>query len=117
MLVTNKLPVQVFIESAESCRLVSEALMSLVSVLLSTVSQVIAGQGLDVSFALFSPSGRPLLSDVRRSDGIHMWIDILKGELNIKPDKIYFSVCFQYREKQNMSEITLIIVIKSSNQM
>ncbi|XP_075889262.1 transmembrane emp24 domain-containing protein 1-like [Nelusetta ayraudi] len=34
--------------------------------------QVIAGQGLDVSFFLFSPSRHPLLSDVRRSDGIHI---------------------------------------------
>ncbi|KAF1379620.1 hypothetical protein PFLUV_G00177930 [Perca fluviatilis] len=34
--------------------------------------QVIAGSGLDVGFALISPSGHRLVSDFRRSDGIHM---------------------------------------------
>ncbi|XP_051245380.1 transmembrane emp24 domain-containing protein 1a isoform X1 [Dicentrarchus labrax] len=34
--------------------------------------QVIAGSGLDVGFALISPSGYRLISDFRRSDGIHM---------------------------------------------
>ncbi|XP_070779819.1 transmembrane emp24 domain-containing protein 1a [Enoplosus armatus] len=34
--------------------------------------QVIAGSGLDVGFALISPSGYRLVSDFRRSDGIHM---------------------------------------------
>ncbi|XP_029015954.1 transmembrane emp24 domain-containing protein 1a [Betta splendens] len=34
--------------------------------------QVIAGSGLDVSFALMSPSGYRVSSDSRRSDGIHM---------------------------------------------
>ncbi|XP_067426598.1 transmembrane emp24 domain-containing protein 1a [Thunnus thynnus] len=34
--------------------------------------QVIAGSGLDVGFALISPSGYRLASDFRRSDGIHM---------------------------------------------
>ncbi|CAK6963129.1 transmembrane emp24 domain-containing protein 1-like [Scomber scombrus] len=34
--------------------------------------QVIAGSGLDVGFALISPSGHRLASDFRRSDGIHM---------------------------------------------
>lgn len=62
--------------------------MSLLSVLLRVVSQVIAGPGLDVSFALFSPSERPLLSDRHRSDGIHMWVDLLKGESSIKLDPI-----------------------------
>ncbi|XP_040918700.1 transmembrane emp24 domain-containing protein 1a isoform X1 [Toxotes jaculatrix] len=33
--------------------------------------QVIAGSGLDVGFALISPSGHRLVSDFRRSDGIH----------------------------------------------
>uniref|UniRef100_UPI0037E857FD transmembrane emp24 domain-containing protein 1a n=1 Tax=Semicossyphus pulcher TaxID=241346 RepID=UPI0037E857FD len=34
--------------------------------------QVIAGSGLDVGFSLISPSGYRLVSDFRRSDGIHM---------------------------------------------
>ncbi|XP_070704509.1 transmembrane emp24 domain-containing protein 1a [Pempheris klunzingeri] len=34
--------------------------------------QVIAGSGLDVGFALVSPSGYRLVSDFRRSDGSHM---------------------------------------------
>ncbi|XP_010728691.3 transmembrane emp24 domain-containing protein 1a [Larimichthys crocea] len=34
--------------------------------------QVIAGSGLDVGFVLISPSGYRLISDFRRSDGIHM---------------------------------------------
>ncbi|XP_072224703.1 transmembrane emp24 domain-containing protein 1-like [Leuresthes tenuis] len=34
--------------------------------------QVIAGSGLDVGFALISPSGYRLISDFRKSDGIHM---------------------------------------------
>lgn len=34
--------------------------------------QVIAGSGLDVGFTLISPSGHRLVSDFRRSDGIHM---------------------------------------------
>ncbi|XP_059204584.1 transmembrane emp24 domain-containing protein 1a [Centropristis striata] len=34
--------------------------------------QVIAGSGLDVGFALLSPSGYRLVSDFRRSDAIHM---------------------------------------------
>ncbi|CAN9505615.1 unnamed protein product [Ophioblennius macclurei] len=34
--------------------------------------QVIAGSGLDVGFTLISPSGHPLVSDFRKSDGIHM---------------------------------------------
>lgn len=34
--------------------------------------QVIAGSGLDVGFTLISPSGYLLVSDFRRSDGIHM---------------------------------------------
>ncbi|XP_041812368.1 transmembrane emp24 domain-containing protein 1a [Chelmon rostratus] len=33
--------------------------------------QVLAGSGLDVGFALISPSGYRLVSDFRRSDGIH----------------------------------------------
>ncbi|XP_028268871.1 transmembrane emp24 domain-containing protein 1a [Parambassis ranga] len=33
--------------------------------------QVIAGSGLDVGFSLISPSGYRLVSDFRRSDGIH----------------------------------------------
>ncbi|KAM9391586.1 transmembrane emp24 domain-containing protein 1-like [Pholidichthys leucotaenia] len=34
--------------------------------------QVIAGSGLDAGFVLISPSGHRLVSDFRRSDGIHM---------------------------------------------
>ncbi|XP_023260132.1 transmembrane emp24 domain-containing protein 1-like [Seriola lalandi dorsalis] len=34
--------------------------------------QVIAGSGLDVGFALISPSGHRLVSDFRKSDGMHM---------------------------------------------
>lgn len=34
--------------------------------------QVIAGSGLDVSFVLISPSGHRLISEFRKSDGIHM---------------------------------------------
>uniref|UniRef100_A0AAW0PWX2 GOLD domain-containing protein n=1 Tax=Mugilogobius chulae TaxID=88201 RepID=A0AAW0PWX2_9GOBI len=34
--------------------------------------QVIAGSGLDVGFSLISPSGHRLVSDFRKSDGIHM---------------------------------------------
>lgn len=34
--------------------------------------QVLAGSGLDVGFSLISPSGHRLVSDFRRSDGIHM---------------------------------------------
>lgn len=34
--------------------------------------QVIAGSGLDVGFALISPSGYRLVSDFRKSDGLHM---------------------------------------------
>lgn len=34
--------------------------------------QVIAGSGMDVGFALISPGGYRLVSDFRRSDGIHM---------------------------------------------
>lgn len=34
--------------------------------------QVLAGSGLDVGFALISPNGLKLVSDFRRSDGIHM---------------------------------------------
>uniref|UniRef100_A0A8C9ZIN7 Transmembrane p24 trafficking protein 1a n=1 Tax=Sander lucioperca TaxID=283035 RepID=A0A8C9ZIN7_SANLU len=40
--------------------------------------QVIAGSGLDVGFALISPSGYRLVSDFRRSDGIHM-VDLTEG--------------------------------------
>uniref|UniRef100_A0A8C9ZNN9 Transmembrane p24 trafficking protein 1a n=1 Tax=Sander lucioperca TaxID=283035 RepID=A0A8C9ZNN9_SANLU len=39
---------------------------------------VIAGSGLDVGFALISPSGYRLVSDFRRSDGIHM-VDLTEG--------------------------------------
>lgn len=86
--------------------------MSLVSLLLPIVSQVIAGPGLDVIFALFSPSGRPLLKDVDRSDGIHMLVDPLKGEFSVNRDEIDFSVRFLYREKRNVSKITFIILPK-----
>ncbi|KAJ0057892.1 hypothetical protein NL108_003037 [Boleophthalmus pectinirostris] len=34
--------------------------------------QVIAGSGLDVGFSLISPSGHRLVSDFRKSDGLHM---------------------------------------------
>uniref|UniRef100_A0A672ZFK1 Transmembrane emp24 domain-containing protein 1-like n=1 Tax=Sphaeramia orbicularis TaxID=375764 RepID=A0A672ZFK1_9TELE len=34
--------------------------------------QVLAGSGLDVGFVLISPNGHRLVSDFRRSDGIHM---------------------------------------------
>ncbi|KAM6966291.1 transmembrane emp24 domain-containing protein 1a [Tautogolabrus adspersus] len=34
--------------------------------------QVIAGSGLDVGFSIISPSGYRLVSDFRRSDGLHM---------------------------------------------
>ncbi|XP_078124782.1 transmembrane emp24 domain-containing protein 1a [Sander vitreus] len=40
--------------------------------------QVIAGSGLDVGFALISPSGYRLVSDFRRSDGTHM-VDLTEG--------------------------------------
>ncbi|KAA8585215.1 transmembrane emp24 domain-containing protein 1a [Etheostoma spectabile] len=40
--------------------------------------QVIAGSGLDVGFALISPNGYRLVSDFRRSDGIHM-VDLTEG--------------------------------------
>ncbi|KAK2833331.1 hypothetical protein Q5P01_017220 [Channa striata] len=40
--------------------------------------QVIAGSGLDVGFALISPNGYRLVSDFRRSDGIHM-VDPTEG--------------------------------------
>lgn len=33
--------------------------------------QVIAGSGLDIGFTLISPSGYRLVSDFRKSDGIH----------------------------------------------
>lgn len=109
MLVTNKLPVHVFIESAESSDVTG----------LSSAVYCVTGD----RWARPGRELRPLLPQrtptaLRRPQiwwnshvGWHM-----KGELNIKPDKIYFSVCFQDREKQNMSEITLIIVLKSSNQ-
>lgn len=44
----------------------------------SFLLQVIAGSGLDVGFALISPRGYQLVSDLRRSDGIHMCVDDLK---------------------------------------
>lgn len=34
--------------------------------------QVIAGSGLDVSFSLISPNGHRIISEFRKSDGIHM---------------------------------------------
>uniref|UniRef100_A0A669CJQ1 Transmembrane p24 trafficking protein 1a n=1 Tax=Oreochromis niloticus TaxID=8128 RepID=A0A669CJQ1_ORENI len=38
--------------------------------------QVIAGSGLDVGFILLSPTGHRLVSDFRRSDGIHTWVSV-----------------------------------------
>ncbi|XP_070836834.1 transmembrane emp24 domain-containing protein 1-like [Chaetodon trifascialis] len=40
--------------------------------------QVLAGSGLDVGFTLISPSGYRLVSDFRKSDGIHM-VDATEG--------------------------------------
>lgn len=45
----------------------------------SSLLQVIAGSGLDVGFALISPRGYQLVSDFRRSDGIHMCVDYLSA--------------------------------------
>ncbi|KAK5856172.1 hypothetical protein PBY51_007787 [Eleginops maclovinus] len=45
--------------------------------------QVIAGSGLDVGFALISPSGYRLVSDFRRSDGIHMVDSTEDGEYRL----------------------------------
>lgn len=43
--------------------------------------QVLAGTGLDIRFTFLSPRGDPLAFDLHRSDGIHMWVVTLKGEL------------------------------------
>lgn len=40
----------------------------------SVFLKVIAGSGLDVGFALISPSGYRMVSEFRRSDGIHVWV-------------------------------------------
>lgn len=45
--------------------------------------QVIAGSGLDVSFSLISPSGHRLVSEFRKSDGIHMVDSTVDGDYRI----------------------------------
>ncbi|XP_053300114.1 transmembrane emp24 domain-containing protein 1a [Pleuronectes platessa] len=45
--------------------------------------QVIAGSGLDVGFALFSPSGHQLVSDFRQSEGIHTTTPTENGDYRL----------------------------------
>lgn len=45
--------------------------------------QVIAGSGLDVSFSLTSPTGHRLVSEFRKSDGIHMVDSAEDGDYRI----------------------------------
>ncbi|XP_026208260.1 transmembrane emp24 domain-containing protein 1a isoform X3 [Anabas testudineus] len=45
--------------------------------------QVIAGSGLDVGFTLISPTGHRLVSDFRRSDGIHMLDSTEQGDYRL----------------------------------
>lgn len=45
--------------------------------------QVIAGSGLDISFSLISPSGHRLVSEFRKSDGIHIVDSAEDGDYRI----------------------------------
>ncbi|XP_026208253.1 transmembrane emp24 domain-containing protein 1a isoform X2 [Anabas testudineus] len=45
--------------------------------------RVIAGSGLDVGFTLISPTGHRLVSDFRRSDGIHMLDSTEQGDYRL----------------------------------
>ncbi|KAG7243472.1 hypothetical protein INR49_011028 [Caranx melampygus] len=53
--------------------------------------QVIAGSGLDVGFALISPSGHRLVSDFRQSDGIHVIFSPHSVEVTADGD---YRLCF-----------------------
>ncbi|XP_035470156.2 transmembrane emp24 domain-containing protein 1a [Scophthalmus maximus] len=60
--------------------------------------QVIAGSGLDVGFALISPTGHRLVSDFRRSDGIHTVSPTEDGDYRLCFDnsfsKLYEKIVF-----------------------
>lgn len=58
--------------------------------------QVLAGTGLDIRFTFLSPRGDPLALDLYRSDGIHMWVVTLKGELSQNWDFTHLRVWWHF---------------------
>ncbi|XP_047428114.1 transmembrane emp24 domain-containing protein 1-like [Mugil cephalus] len=68
--------------------------------------QVIAGSGLDVGFALISPSGYRLVSDFRRSDGIHMVDPTEAGD---------YRLCFDNSFSKLSEKMVFFEVILNSN--
>lgn len=68
--------------------------------------QVIAGSGLDVGFILLSPTGHRLVSDFRRSDGIHMVDPTVDGD---------YRLCFD-NSFSKMSEKMVFFEVVINNQ-
>ncbi|XP_038640504.1 transmembrane emp24 domain-containing protein 1-like [Scyliorhinus canicula] len=75
--------------------------------------QVIGGAGLDVDFTVFSPNGESLISESRKSDGVHMIDPTIIGDYKICFDNsfstiseklIFFEVIFDDAE-EDWSEI------------
>ncbi|XP_072346855.1 transmembrane emp24 domain-containing protein 1b [Scyliorhinus torazame] len=76
--------------------------------------QVIGGAGLDVDFSVFSPNGDSLITESRKSDGVHMIEPTIIGDYKICFDNsfstiseklIFFEVIFDDAE-EDWSEIT-----------
>ncbi|XP_026874673.1 transmembrane emp24 domain-containing protein 1b [Electrophorus electricus] len=65
--------------------------------------QVIAGAGMDVDFSIFSPQGFQLISEFRRSDGVHMLESTEYGDYRICFDNSFS----RFSEKMVFFEIIL----------
>ncbi|XP_076841980.1 transmembrane emp24 domain-containing protein 1b [Brachyhypopomus gauderio] len=65
--------------------------------------QVIAGAGMDVDFTVFSPQGMQLISEFRRSDGVHMVESTEDGDYRICFDNSFS----RFSEKMVFFEIII----------
>ncbi|XP_066516592.1 transmembrane emp24 domain-containing protein 1b [Hoplias malabaricus] len=65
--------------------------------------QVIAGAGMDVDFSIFSPRGVQLVSEFRRSDGVHMVEPTEEGDYQICFDNSFS----RFSEKMVFFEVIL----------
>uniref|UniRef100_A0A3B4A6U5 GOLD domain-containing protein n=1 Tax=Periophthalmus magnuspinnatus TaxID=409849 RepID=A0A3B4A6U5_9GOBI len=69
--------------------------------------QVIAGSGLDVGFSLISPSGHRLVSDFRKSDGIHMVDPTEDGD---------YRICFDNSfSKMSLKMVYFVVVLNAQS--
>ncbi|TRY65889.1 hypothetical protein DNTS_022757, partial [Danionella cerebrum] len=69
--------------------------------------QVIAGSGLDVGFTLISPSGYRLLSDFRKSDGIHTVEPTEEGD---------YRICFDNSFSRISEKMVYVEVLTDASQ-